>query len=704
MAQNIILKRSAVAGRVPDTGSLNFGELAVNTLDGKIYFKKSGSVESIETIVTTDSITSGSVTLSDDLTIQRDIYLGGFLVSNGDIDAGGDLSGSGLQVNDTLKVNHESLQFTGSAVVTGSFTVLGEINATQFNINIISSSVLHETGSLFINGDVTASAFVGDGSKLTNLNLDSELPRNGYDYNIDDVATISDFNTGSTKYIIDFRNEVLVGTPVGQITYIANSSGNAQIVPGSDKIYLISEDVEAGYITADGFDGNIVGIGNPTNFSSSLDYRIKNINTNTTNAFATTGSNTFNGTQTITGSLFISGTTELGGNIVPKSARGASLGTVDRPFSDIFVSSGSINIASDTPGAPNTTLSNVSGNILISAGGIQLLGTGSFNAPTASFGYLSGSFTHIGSQYNIGNTITTGSLGVSGSTIMIGNNTMTGNTILSGSIAISGSQTFVGVNTVIGNSFLTGSLNVTGSTTQIGNNSLIGNTLLSGTIGITGNATLTGSLYVSGTIVDTDRMVIGDVKGDDNNITVAGTDYNSQLVISNYGNDYVGQLILHRHSTEIQPILVSARSNSDDDTDTDVTPGMALLQIAATGWAGTDYKEFANIVFSADDADGITIDDGSSPGKIDFNVSPDGDVHTNNALTLRSNLNAEFNGLIKANGVVFGANYPTTSKGQAGDLNGMISSDGNYIYYCFEDYISGTNNIWKRVQLSNSSW
>ena len=342
--------------------------------------------------------------------------------------------------------------------------------------------------------------------------------------------------------------------------------------------------------------------------------------------YATTGSNTFKGTQTISGSLFISGTTELGGNIIPKTARGATLGTSDRPFSDIFVSSGSINIASDTPGAPNTTLSNVGGNILVSAGGMRLVGNASFIAATGSFQYISGSMEQIGNYTQTGNY------------------TMTGNKII------------------------------------------------------------TGSLYVSGTIVDTDRMVIGDVKGDDNNIIVAGTEYNSQLVVSNYGSDYVGQLMLHRHSTEIQPILVSARSNSDDDTDTDVTPGMALLQIAATGWAGTDYKEFANIVFSADDADGITIGDGSSPGKIDFNVSPNGDVHTNNALTLRSNLNAEFNGLIKANGIVLGANYPTTSKGQAGDLNGMISSDGNYIYYCFEDYISGTNNIWKRVQLSNSTW
>ena len=42
------LKRSAVEGRAPDTGSLSLGELAINTYDGKIFFEKSGSFERSE--------------------------------------------------------------------------------------------------------------------------------------------------------------------------------------------------------------------------------------------------------------------------------------------------------------------------------------------------------------------------------------------------------------------------------------------------------------------------------------------------------------------------------------------------------------------------------------------------------------------------------------------------------------------------------
>ncbi len=218
MAQSIILKRSSLPGKVPDTGSLNAGELAINTYDGKIFIKRSGNLDSIQSVLTTDSTTTGSISLtqtgsfgelviSQDVNIQRDLYVIRDIITNRDIDAGGDISGSGLQINDTLNVTHEYLTFTGSANLTGSvgvlgdLTVVGAVNARQFNINVISSSVLYQsgstkfgdtiddthefTGSIDISGSVTATSFTGDGSGLTGIVVDlSTAQLNGVDGNL----------------------------------------------------------------------------------------------------------------------------------------------------------------------------------------------------------------------------------------------------------------------------------------------------------------------------------------------------------------------------------------------------------------------------------------------------------------------------------------------------------------------------------------
>ena len=226
--QNIILKRSSLPGKVPDTDSLHLGELAINTFDGKVYFNKSGSVESIETIVTTDSTTTGSISITqtgsfgeiiikNDLNVSGSSYIKGDIVGNGDLDVSGSITGSdlriensgsfaSLQVNDTMTVNHRLTTISGSVGISEDLTVFGAINATQFNINVISSSVIHETGSIEITGAVTASAFVGDGSKLTNLIVDlSTAQLNEVDGNNIPPRSFADLYVACASFgIVDF--------------------------------------------------------------------------------------------------------------------------------------------------------------------------------------------------------------------------------------------------------------------------------------------------------------------------------------------------------------------------------------------------------------------------------------------------------------------------------------------------------------------
>ena len=63
MAIDIKLKRSSVPGKIPTTSSLELGELALNTYDGKVYMKKQvGNVQSIIEVGSGSGGAGGTVT------------------------------------------------------------------------------------------------------------------------------------------------------------------------------------------------------------------------------------------------------------------------------------------------------------------------------------------------------------------------------------------------------------------------------------------------------------------------------------------------------------------------------------------------------------------------------------------------------------------------------------------------------------------
>ena len=66
MAQIIKLKRSLAQGSKPTTSDLSAGELAINVYDGKVFLRKSGSVDEVQEIITNNY--SGSINLDGDIT------------------------------------------------------------------------------------------------------------------------------------------------------------------------------------------------------------------------------------------------------------------------------------------------------------------------------------------------------------------------------------------------------------------------------------------------------------------------------------------------------------------------------------------------------------------------------------------------------------------------------------------------------------
>jgi hypothetical protein len=279
MAQSIILKRSALPGKVPDTGSLNSGELAINTYDGKIFIKRAGNVDSIQSVLVTNSTTTGSITLTQtgsfaelvttqDGNIGRDLYVIRDIITNNDIDAGGDISGSGLQVNDTLNVTHEYLTFTGSANLTGSvgvlgnLTVLGSVNAQQFNINVISSSIIYQSGSTKF-GDT-----IDDKHEFTgSVDISGSLIVNGSEVGIAPGPNTFDFN--------------LDPEAAGTVNFIEDSTGNTQAIArtGSFDVLIgnnrhISISSSAINVTTGSITANYMHLAKYINTAGDLDFNI----------------------------------------------------------------------------------------------------------------------------------------------------------------------------------------------------------------------------------------------------------------------------------------------------------------------------------------------------------------------------------------------------------------------------------------------
>jgi len=244
MAQSIILKRSSLPGKVPDTNSLNIGEMAINTYDGKVFIKRSGNLDSIEGIVVTNSTTTGSITLTNtgsfgellvlqDANVQRDLYVTNDIIGAGDIDITGDITGSSALLSG-------SLILSGSQRITNDLTVLGTVNARQFNISIISSSVLFQSGSTKFGDTIDDThLFTGSvsitGSFLVNgTEVGVAAGPNTFDFNLDpqSAGTVNfiEDSTGNTQAVANTGSFDIL---IGNTNYLSVSTSEINVTTGS---------------------------------------------------------------------------------------------------------------------------------------------------------------------------------------------------------------------------------------------------------------------------------------------------------------------------------------------------------------------------------------------------------------------------------------------------------------------------------------
>ena len=260
MAQIVQLKRSSLSGKVPGTGSLNLGELAINTYDGKIYLRRSGSTDTVQEVITTNVVNTGSIFLTGAITASiaatNGVVSGSSqiitILSSLNSVSSSLISKTGSYATTGSNIFSGSQIITGSVGMTGDLTILGAVNARQFNISVISSSVIYQsgstkfgdtyddimqiTGSLQVSGSQTITGSVNiTGSIYVNGNAVGIAPGpNTYDFNLDPNAA------GTVNYITDSTSNTLALAQTGSfdikisnITRLSVSSSAMWVTTGS---------------------------------------------------------------------------------------------------------------------------------------------------------------------------------------------------------------------------------------------------------------------------------------------------------------------------------------------------------------------------------------------------------------------------------------------------------------------------------------
>jgi len=478
---------------IPASGitGLNLSQIA----DGAV----TASVNSTDGFrVNTNSIISGSLTVTGSTYTNSDVYITGSTYQTGSINLTGDVILKGnISIGDSL---------TGDTV-----TLNGEI----------SSSLIPAENEVFDLGTTdnrwreihVHSAFIDNisisGISTTNLELPGFL-------------TVSGTSTFSGSVLVEDLTEkrLVVAGANGQLTDYSgltfdngnlNLSGALEVtdIQGTGSLYLKPDKNDSRlfeiYNTAPSdihFKGNASYnfFGDDTNFLK-IDSSANTLTLDSTNGVIVDAVTTVNNDLNVTGSLIVTGLTELKSTLVVSGAT-----TIDDTLRVTNNSSleGTLSVTGSTTLNGSTYVTGLTDNRIVIAGAGGLLeDDANFTFDGTNFKIAQGKF-EVG--VSDGNIRTSGSLTVEDGITINGNQTVngiltvTGATDLKSTLVVSGATTIDDTLLVTGNSSLEGTLSVTGHTTLFSGLTVNGNETVNGVLTVTGNTELGGNLYVSGNL------------------------------------------------------------------------------------------------------------------------------------------------------------------------------------------------------------
>jgi filamentous hemagglutinin len=445
MSNTLLIKRSSTPGAVPATGDLSYGELAINTFDGKLYAKINDGSPSVlnlsknQTIIANGNVTGTSVDNASNSTITLTLTTTGVAAGTYGGSSGSSANVGVFQVDQYGRiVSASNVAISTSSLSNGNSNI--GINANG-NITVSVGGVANV--AVFTTAGISLTGNVSGGNVLT----DNLLHANGTPW---DFQLPAGANTQ-----IQFN---LNGDFGASSAFTFNEATNALSVGGTASV---SGNVTGGNVSTAGL---ITATGNITGGNILTGGLISATSTITSSATVTGGNLATGGTASATGN--ITGGNILTGGLISATSTitssanitGGNILTGGLISATATVTGGNLATAGTASAGGNVTGGNILTGGLVSA-------TGNITGGNLLTGGLVSATGNITGNYFIGN----GSqlTGVTASSVSA--NALTGNT-LSSNVTFS-SLTSVGT---------LSSLSVSGNTTS-------GNLLTGGLVSATGN-------------------------------------------------------------------------------------------------------------------------------------------------------------------------------------------------------------------------